>query len=271
MTTTATNAEPPWLGPPAGLAARFGDYAWRLAYQSWGNSSVYRLDHGRAPGLFVKLADVGHYPTMADEARRTAWAAPYLPVPEVVAHGTEANVQWLVTRAMPGLDATRPGAAGSVRELARILGRGLRRFHDALPVARCPFDFRVVEALGHVRSRLATGLIDAERDFHEEFAHLTPEGAVGLLESTAPATEDLVVCHGDYCLPNVLIADGEAVGFLDLGEVGVADRWWDLAVATWSVTWNLGPGHEDTFLEAYGAPPDDERMRFFRLLYDLVS
>ena len=60
-------------------------------------------------------------------------------------------------------------------------------------------------------------------------------------------------------------------GFVDLGELGVADRWWDLAVATWSITWNLGPGLEDLFLTHYGTPRDDPRIAFHRLLYDLSS
>jgi kanamycin kinase len=81
----------------------------------------------------------------------------------------------------------------------------------------------------------------------------------------------LVVCHGDYCLPNVLIEADAACGFVDLGELGVADRWWDLAVATWSVTWNLGPGYEDLFLHEYGVERDDDRVEFYRLLYDVVS
>ena len=51
----------------------------------------------------------------------------------------------------------------------------------------------------------------------------------------------------------------------------MADRWWDLAVATWSLEWNLGPGYEDLFLEVYGAELDLQRRNFFRLLYDLVS
>lgn len=80
-----------------------------------------------------------------------------------------------------------------------------------------------------------------------------------------------MVCHGDYCLPNVLIDAGEASGFVDLGELGVADRWWDLAVATWSITWNLGPGHETLFLSEYGAELDRDRLEFDRLLYDVVS
>ena len=58
---------------------------------------------------------------------------------------------------------------------------------------------------------------------------------------------------------------------MDLAELAVADRWWDIAVATWSLTWNFGPGYEATFLEAYGVDLDDARCRYYRLLYDVVS
>ena len=78
------------------------------------------------------------------------------------------------------------------------------------------------------------------------------------------------MCHGDYCLPNILIEEGRATGYLDLGELGVADRWWDLAAATWSLTWNLGPGFEELFLAEYGVVRDPARTRFYRLLYDLA-
>ena len=77
--------------------------------------------------------------------------------------------------------------------------------------------------------------------------------------------------NGDYCLPNVLIGGSGVTGFVDLGELGVADRWWDLAVATWRVTWNLGPGYEAAFLAAYAVAPDPERIAYDRVLYDLVS
>jgi kanamycin kinase len=53
--------------------------------------------------------------------------------------------------------------------------------------------------------------------------------------------------------------------------MGVADRWWDLAAATWSVTWNLGPGWEATFLRAYGVTEDGDRLAYYRMLYDLAS
>jgi aminoglycoside phosphotransferase len=50
----------------------------------------------------------------------------------------------------------------------------------------------------------------------------------------------------------------------------VADRWADLAVATWSLEWNHGPGWDATLLAAYGIDPDLERAAWYRLLWDLA-
>jgi kanamycin kinase len=79
------------------------------------------------------------------------------------------------------------------------------------------------------------------------------------------------VCHGDACVPNTLIGkDGRCCGHVDLGSLGVADRWADLAVATSSTVWNYGPGHERRLLDAYGVKPDPDRTFFYRLLWDLT-
>jgi kanamycin kinase len=49
----------------------------------------------------------------------------------------------------------------------------------------------------------------------------------------------------------------------------VADRWADLAVATWSTSWNYGPGWEAPLLDAYGVAPDPDRTHYYRLLWEL--
>lgn len=261
----------PWLEPPPELEEAYPGFSWALAHQYARHSVVYRLSRGEAPELFVKLSPVEHYPTLSAEADRMRWAGSHLPVPDVVDEGSNRSISWLVTSSLPGREGTHPDLVKHPADLTGILARGLRRFHDAARVETCPFDFRLDTALAHVRARLDAGHIDQTRDFHEEFAHLTPSTAVACLHSTRPESEDLVVCHGDYCLPNIFIEGGQATGYLDLGELGVADRWWDLAVATWSLTWNLGPGFEELFLTEYGVALDPERSRFYRLLYDLVS
>ncbi len=122
--------------------------------------------------------------------------------------------------------------------------------------------------MADARHRAVTGQLDPRR-WHPDHHHLDVEEALELVAGPPPA-DRLVVCHGDACVPNTLLDDdGCCVGHVDLGSLGVADRWADLAVATWSTQWNYGPGWEETLLDAYGVGPDGERLRYYRLLWDL--
>jgi len=64
-------------------------------------------------------------------------------------------------------------------------------------------------------------------------------------------------------------ADGTFAAHVDLGSLGVADRWADLAVAAWSTEWNYGPGYDRVLYDAYGIAPDPERIAYYRLLWYL--
>lgn len=80
----------------------------------------------------------------------------------------------------------------------------------------------------------------------------------------------LVVCHGDPCAPNTWVGDdGRCSGHVDFGALGLADRWADLAVATWSTEWNYGPGWEELLLDAYGIAFDPVRTEYYRRLWEL--
>jgi kanamycin kinase len=79
-----------------------------------------------------------------------------------------------------------------------------------------------------------------------------------------------VVCHGDACAPNTLVDDyGACSGHVDLGDLGVADRWADLAVATLSLGWNYGFGPwQQELLDAYGVAEDPGRIAYYRALWE---
>jgi len=255
---------------PDRLRDEYDDWSWQLAWQWPPNTATWQLVSPTEEVRFLKLARHGWTPSISDEAARMKWARDHLPVPMVVDQQRDESVEWLITTGLEGRNATDSGLQSDPDRLVCILARGLSRFHAA-PVAACPFDFGIRTALNVARDRLERGVIDPVEGFHSEHSSLTAAEAVAALERSRPANEDLVVCHGDYCPPNVLIAGNRVTGYVDLGELGVADRWWDLAVATWSVTWNLGPGYEDLFLSEYGAELDRGRLAFYRLLYDVVS
>lgn len=217
---------------------------------------------------YVKWAPAGSGLDLEAEAQRLAWAADFMPVPRVLDRGSDVEGSWIVTAALPGTNAVEPRWLAEPAPAVTAIGKGLRALHDALPVEECPFSWSVESRLAAVRRRVAAGRADPA-GWHPEHRLMTLAEALERLERP-PAIDRLVVCHGDACAPNTLLAeDGNWSGHVDLGSLGRGDRWADLAVATWSADWNYGPGWQKTLLEAYGIEPDPARISYYRLLWDL--
>ncbi len=190
-------------------------------------------------------------------AQRLDFLAEHVTVPAVLSLGVGEDGPFLHSAAVPGRDGARSewwatAMPGLTRETARLtdqasavvgtlvegLGRALRAFHDAVPADECPWDWGI-----------------------DDTAALDPGEAV--------------VCHGDACIPNLLldVVDDSAAGqgdgrgerrlvpsgYVDVASCGIASRWADLAAATLSLGWNL-PGDADAhtarFLAAYGIGTD---------------
>lgn len=214
---------------------------------------------------FVKWSPMGA-PDLGCERVRLEWARAFVCVPEVIDHGEDDEGSWLMTRAIEGDNAVAPRWIAEPAVAVRAIGTGLRAFHDALPVDGCPFSWSVEERLADIDRR--ADRIRPEK-WHEDHRVLELASARQIL-ADAPPVDRLVVCHGDTCAPNTLLTDdGRCAGHVDLGALGIADRWADLAIATWSLDWNYGAGWAPVLLDAYGVAADDERTRYYRLLWDL--
>lgn len=218
---------------------------------------------------FVKWTPSDSGIDLAAEVARLRWAARFTVVPRVLGEGADSTGSWIITHGLPGRSAVDDRWKCDPGTAVRAIGSGLRSLHDVLPVAECPFGWSAEQRLESARSRAAAGRT-SPGEWHQDLQHFgTVERALEVLSDTPPA-DRLVVCHGDACAPNTLIGDdGAWSGHVDLGTLGVADRWADLAVATWSTQWNYGPGWEAPLLEAYGVDPDPERTTYYRLLWDL--
>ncbi|WP_035793651.1 aminoglycoside 3'-phosphotransferase [Kitasatospora mediocidica] len=240
----------------------------RAVWENGVGGLTFQIGLGEAR-QFLKWTPVGSGIDLSAEVVRLRWAAGFTVVPRVLDEGADETGSWIVTAGLPGRMAVDDHWKRDPATAVRAIGAGLRALHEELPVADCPFDWSAGQRLAAVRSRAAAGRIDPG-EWHEDIRPVgTVERALGLL-ADLPPVDRLVVCHGDACAPNTLIADdGTCSGHVDLGSLGVADRWADLAIATWSTGWNYGPGWEDALLDAYGVDPDPERTAYYRLLWDL--
>lgn len=253
--------------PPDVVAVMANGGPLQLVWKNEIGALTFELGTG-ADRRFVKWLPRRPDAELAEEIARLRWAAGYITVPQILSTGSDASATWMVTAALPGENAISDRWKANPAAAATAIGAGLRRMHDSLPVADCPFSWKVEDRLADARRRAELGLIDPN-SWHEDHQPLGLAEALALV-SNPPPVDRLVVCHGDACSPNTLIGeDGSCTGHTDLADLGVADRWADLAVATWSTVWNFGEGFEHLVLEAYGIGADPERTAYYRLLWDL--
>lgn len=230
---------------------------------------TFRVGAGTPSERYVKYAATGTAEIdFAHEAACLTWVGQFVCVPTVLEQAQDAGGSWLVTRALAGSSAVDPEWVARPELAARAVGAGLRALHDALPVEQCPFSWSVLDRLPGFEKRVAAG--ETPDLWGHGYSRYTVEQARKKL-GNPPPVDKLVVCHGDACAPNTLVdTEGNFLAHVDMGAVGVADRWADLAVAAWSTEWNDGPGYELLVHEAYGVEPDAERIAYYRMLWDLT-
>ncbi len=224
--------------------------------------------HGTGGHRFIKWVPADTGIDLSSEVRRLRWAARYTAVPQVLSQGGNAEGHWLVTAALPGASAVTPRWKADPHAATVGLGKGLRRLHDILPVELCPFDWSVQRRVADATRRARDGKL-RPADWPPKYTGFAVEQALRHA-SDPPQVDRLVVCHGDACAPNTLLhGNGHLAGHVDLGSLGLADRWADLAVATWSTEWNYGLDLSDVLLTAYGSSRDQLRIDYYRLLWTL--
>ena len=118
---------------------------------------------------------------------------------------------------------------------------------------------------------------DAEPDTFGKDGFKDPEELLFWLYDNRPK-EDLVLSHGDFCLPNIFIDGDKFSGFVDVGKMAVADRYQDIALCYRSLKHNFsgifggksyGDFDSDDFFKTIGIEPDWDKIRYYILLDEL--
>ena len=197
----------------------------------------------RVGDAFVKWNPPSTGVNLDCERLRLEWLTDRHPAPRVLDHGRSGDAQWLLTEALAGGSAVGDTWRARRPEAISAIATGLRALH-------------------------AIGVEDFPDAWTSEvWVGRSPAGI-----GQRPLIDAPVLVHGDACAPNTLIsAEGKWTGNVDFGDLAVGDRWADLAVASMSLDWNFGPGHQGEFFDAYGVAPDADRIRYYRALWHLES
>ena len=255
---------------PASLTASLTGYRWARDKVGESGGAVYRL-YGKpgAPDLFLKHGRGLVADDITDEMVRLRWLAGHIPVPVVQGFVATQDEAWLLMTAMPGQTAYQLLVAQPDAHIRIVdaLATFLRRLH-AVPVSDCPFTSDHAYRLARARGRIDAGLVE-EDEFDDEREGWTAEQVWDAMQRLLPMPSDPVVTHGDFSLDNIMMLDGEVVGCIDVGRVGLADRYQDLAIL-WNCLGEFDPSLQDRLIERYGvAPVDDRKLRFHLMLDEM--
>jgi aminoglycoside 3'-phosphotransferase-2 len=253
------------LAHPVALDSFIAGYSWDRDPVGRSPSEVFRLEREGAPALYLKREARSAYGELADEAARLRWLSGQgLPCPDVVASTTDDDYDWLLMSALPGRDLASDSAVDAEARVV-MLASALRALHS-LDIASCPFDHRWSKRLAVAERRMRAGLVD-EEDFDEMRLGLSAADLYSELCRMPVDAEDLVVTHGDACLPN-FVASGDAfAGYIDCGRLGVADRYQDIALACRSIAANFGEAFVELFCQNYGiASLDADKLLRYQML-----
>lgn len=226
------------------------------------SDAVYRIDTNER--YFLKIGE-----TLKAEYERLQWLADKLPTPRVIHYEVNQGKHYLLTSEVPGemlFEVDLP-----IERKLELMAESARMWHS-LSIEDCPFDMTMNPQIETARHNLDHHRINASRFASQFYGKSESELFTDLLNAIPEQDEDLVVTHGDLCLPNILVdgESGQITGFVDLGDVGVSDRHLDLVLASRSIEYNLGGKYIDRFYEHYGIPIDPEKYHFYSILNEFV-
>ena len=215
----------------------------------------------------------------ANELNMMTWLQGKLPVPEVIAHDLVDGTRYLLMSRIPGKYLCHESILDDQERLAELVADGLKRMW-AVDVVDCPIDLSLQKKFRLIEEGIRNHTITMDQARQEETygpnGFQSPAALFDWLVKHQPA-EELVLSHGDYCLPNVFCDDQGLTGYIDLGCAGKTDKWVDIEMVLWSMwantTGQFG-GKQRTFdrkylFNALGMEPDEDKLRYYSLLSEL--
>lgn len=81
--------------------------------------------------------------------------------------------------------------------------------------------------------------------------------------------EELVFSHGDMSLPNIFAFNNRLSGLIDVGESGIADKWFDIAIVVKSIKRNYGEEAVNLFFKELKIEKQQSKIDYYILLMEL--
>lgn len=250
------------------------------------NEEKYSIDDvGMSDSMVIIFHDkILKIQTISEEAENEyhvmEWLQDKLPVPRVLGYERDDRKTYLLMTKVPGEMSCADRYMNDPELLTSMLAEGLQMLWK-VDISSCPYTWKLEKKLQMAKHTVENNLVDmddVEPDTFGENGFKDPKNLLEWLNSHKPE-ENPVLCHGDFCLPNIFLANGKVSGYIDLGKTGVADKWQDIALCYRSLLHNFDGKytgkkyqgfHADLLFEKLEIEPEWDKIRYYILLDELL-
>ena len=200
-------------------------------------------------------------------------------VPRVIEYEEKSSKCYLLMSKIGGKMSCDEYYLDNADILLKALADGLKMLWK-VDISGCPVVRDLDTVLNEARLQVENNLVDVDNVDPETFGEKgfeSPRHLLDWLENNRPTVEP-VFSHGDYCLPNIFLEEGQVSGFIDLSRAGVGDKWNDIALCYRSLKHNFsgmygGKIYEDfnadKLFEVLGIEPAWDKIKYYLLLDEL--
>jgi aminoglycoside phosphotransferase len=230
------------------------------------NSKVYKIINEKGPDFYLKVKEKNPVASLFLEFQKTQWLKDKISVPEPLEYMEHENNEFYLMEEVRGKMSCQPGYFNNNEDVVRVMARTLKKLHGLEP-ENCPFNQNLAVKIKAAEYNMENNLVD-ESDFNPENMGKTSSELYKELLATVPDHEDIVMAHGDYCMPNIIINKNLFAGLIDLGSFGLADRYQDISLILRSMVKNFNTDkYHRLFLNEYGIKNlDQKKITFYKLL-----
>jgi len=214
---------------------------------------------------FLKIARLG---LLTSEYEKLKWLENKLEVPKVILYDKNNTTEFLITESINGemvcscIYKNNPdlGLKVIVQAFNKILN---------VDINDCPFDVLIDYKLKLVENNVKNKLIDISQLSEKTLNRFGNfDNIINYLEENK-FYEEKCFSHGDMSLPNIFALNDKFTGFVDVGECGIADKWFDLAICEKSIKRNYGEDYISKFYEELNIIPDRKKIDYYLLMMEL--
>ena len=216
-------------------------------------------------------------PEAMNELVMMNWLEGKINVPKIICFVLENNTTYFLMSRIKGLMACDISYLENSNKLVTLLVEGLKSLWS-VPIENCPSAICLDKKLEMAKTRVEHNLVDIEECDPNTFGpngFETPLALYQWLVENKPK-EELVLSHGDFCLPNIFNHEG-SINFIDIGRMGISDPWQDIALCYRSLRDNMNGSfggkvydfNPELLFEKLGIEKDEAKLNYYLLLDEL--